>query len=109
MSIAYSCGGVLSIDSDLVFSCGFRQKFADQLRGRLKADGLHNMEACSPRGLLPNSRTSLWLAVHRQPLEGATGIFWTLISRPFFFDSFVTFFANINFFRFCKQVDGVAL
>ena len=32
------------------------------------------MGACSPRGALPNSRTNLWVAVHRQSLGGATGI-----------------------------------
>ena len=51
---------------------GFKQNFADPLRGRLNADGHHATGTRSPRGPLPNSRTNLWLTVHRQPLEGAT-------------------------------------
>jgi len=52
----------------------FKRNFACTLRGRLKADDLRTSGARSPHGPLPESATNLWLAVHRRPLEGATGI-----------------------------------
>jgi len=70
---------------------GFLVKMAVTLCARLKADGLHTKGAHSPHGLLPKSATNLWLAVHRQPLEGATGIYLDLDISVIFQDIIMMF------------------
>jgi len=70
---------------------GFLVKMAVTLCARLKADGLHTTGAHSPHGLLPKAATNLWLAVHRQPLEGATGIYLDLDISVIFQDIITMF------------------